>query len=90
MTNQTSKWENCVTGKTWLQNHASHDAIECKAEVLFAELLNFRSRDLVTIRISVFCGAIVSNNSAVEVSNFFRISIKYFLFYLISTSPMEK
>lgn len=40
MTNQTSKWENCVTGKTWLQNHASHDAIECKAEVLFAELLN--------------------------------------------------
>jgi hypothetical protein len=40
MTIHPSKWENCVTGKTWLQNHASHDAIECKAEVLFAELLN--------------------------------------------------
>ena len=40
MTIHPSKWENCVTGKAWLQNHASHDAIECKAEVLFAELLN--------------------------------------------------
>ena len=40
MTIHPSKWQNCVTGEAWLQNHASHDAIECKAEVLFAELLN--------------------------------------------------
>ena len=40
MTIHPSKWQNCVTGEAWLQNHASHDAIECKAGVLFAELLN--------------------------------------------------
>ncbi len=40
MTIHPSKWQNCVTGEAWLQNHASHDAIECKAKVLFAELLN--------------------------------------------------
>jgi len=40
---------------------------------LLAELLGFRGNELVTVRISAFCGAILSNNSAVKVSNFFGI-----------------
>ena len=46
----------------------------------FAEFLNFRSNDLVTVRISAFWGAILSNNSFVKISNFFGISIIYFSF----------
>ena len=47
---------------------------------LFAEFLNFRSNDLVTVRISAFCGVILSNNSGVKVGNFLGISIIYFSF----------
>ena len=36
--------------------------------------------DLATVLISAFCGAILSNNSAVKVSNFFEILIIYFSF----------
>jgi hypothetical protein len=39
-----------------------------------------RGNDLATALISAFCGAILSNNSAVKVRNFFGISIIYFSF----------
>ena len=47
---------------------------------LLAEFLKFRGNELVTVRISAFCGATLSNNSGVKVSNFFGILIIYFPF----------
>jgi hypothetical protein len=46
-------------------------------------LAHFRrswGNDLATVLISAFCGAILSNNSAVKVRNFFGISSIYFSF----------
>jgi len=47
--------------------------------------------DLETVLISAFCDAILSNNSAVKVSNFLGTSkYLFFLFYLINTSLIER
>jgi hypothetical protein len=42
------------------------DSVRLKNK-LFAELLKFRGNELVTVRISAFCGAILSNNSTTKV-----------------------
>jgi hypothetical protein len=56
---------------------------------LLAELSNFRGNELVTVRISAFCGAILSNNSGAKLVILFWISNKTDKLFLTSLgNPM--